>query len=99
MNRSIVLFTLFILFSLNAGADLTSPTTPIAEIERARKRLYNGGRDEEDLKVLGALPEFIRRTDERVIQKDVYKSLFNQDLVDDASSSSAAEAEEPETGH
>ncbi|MGE0764589.1 MAG: hypothetical protein AB7N80_15040 [Bdellovibrionales bacterium] len=90
---------ILLIFSFLSSAALASeigePLIPLVEIEKARKRLYPGGRDEEDLKVLASLPESIRKTDERVIQKDVYKTLFNQELKNDA----PEEASEPEIGH
>lgn len=54
-----------------------------AEGPRARDRQYAGGRDEEDLKVQNPLPDVVRRTDELSIQKEVYKTLFKQELKDD----------------
>lgn len=81
-----------LVFSVLAQASELSPT-PLSEIERVRKRLYPGGRDEEDLKVLASLPEAMRKTDERVIQKDVYKSMFNQELVDEADEGAEPEVE------
>ncbi len=48
------------------------------------KRLYPGGADEEDLKVQPAIPDAVVRTDARGIQKEVYKSLYNQELKDEA---------------
>ncbi len=84
-----------IVFGAPTFASEISPNlTPATEIERARKRLYPGGRDEEDLKVLASLPEAPRKTDTRSIQKEVYKNLFDQDLKDDEGESS-----EPEAGH
>jgi hypothetical protein len=74
------------------ASEIIEPLTPMSEIEKVRKRLYPGGRDEEDLKVLAALPEATRKTDERAIQKEVYKGLFNQELSD-----SPDEGAEPET--
>ena len=48
------------------------------------KRTYPGGADEEDLKVQTALPEAALRTDARGIQKEVYKTLYNQELKDES---------------
>jgi hypothetical protein len=47
------------------------------------KRTYPGGADEEDLKVQPRLPEASLKTDARSIQKEVFKSLYNQELKDD----------------
>lgn len=90
------LISLLILVSaISSYASEISPNlTPTAEIERSRKRLYPGGRDEEDLKVLASLPEAARKTDTKSIQKEVYKNLFDQELKDDEGESS-----EPEAGH
>lgn len=78
------LLAILCLFSLVASAsEISSPLTSTEEIERARKRQYPGGRDEEELKVLVALPEFSRKTDDKTIQKEIYKNLFNQELKED----------------
>lgn len=58
-------------------ASLVLPTS-------SAKRLYPGGGDEEDLKVLSALPEAISHTDARSIQKEVYKGLYNQELKEES---------------
>ena len=47
------------------------------------KRTYPGGADEEDLRVLPALPEAALKADARSVQREVYKALYNQDLKDD----------------
>ena len=47
------------------------------------KRSYPGGADEEDLRVLPALPEAAMKTDTRTVQREVYKTLYNQDLKDE----------------
>jgi hypothetical protein len=47
------------------------------------KRSYPGGADEEDLRVLPALPEAALKTDSRSVQREVYKALYNQELKDD----------------
>lgn len=49
----------------------------------AKKRTYPGGGDEEDLRVLAALPEAAMKTDSRSLQREVYKQLFNQELKED----------------
>lgn len=59
-------------------ASLTLPSS-------AAKRTYPGGSDEEDLKVLASLPEAAVRTDARSIQKEVFKTLYNQELKDESS--------------
>lgn len=91
--KTMVIFVLALFGMAAAASELSAPMTPLSEIERVRKRLYPGGRDEEDLKVLVALPEAMRKTDERVLQKEVYKNLFNQDLQLDE-----GESAEPEAG-
>ncbi len=48
------------------------------------KRTYPGGADEEDLRVLTTLPEAALRTDARGIQKEVFKSLYNQELKEES---------------
>lgn len=49
--------------------------------ERARKRLYPGGRDEEDIKVYEAAVMAERKLNRRLIEKDVYKQLFSEELA------------------
>jgi hypothetical protein len=49
--------------------------------DRARKRLYPGGRDEEDLKVYESAVTAERKFNKRTVEKDVYKQLFNEDLA------------------
>lgn len=83
--------TLAAMPKVSFAAEVTAPLTPLAEIEKARKRLYMGGRDEEDLKVLAVLPEAIRKTDQRVIQNEVHKALFNQELKTDSPDESEGE--------
>ena len=90
--RRFVIVALFLIFPLQGFA---AETTSLVDIEKARKRLYIGGRDEEDLKVLAALPEAIRKTDERVIQNEVHKVLFNEELKTEA----AEDAVDSEIGH
>lgn len=59
---------------------------PSALVTPPVKRLYPGGADEEDLKVQPAISDVSVRTDARGIQKEVYKSLYNQELKDEAHS-------------
>lgn len=47
------------------------------------KRAYPGGADEEDLRVQPTLPEAALKTDTRSVQREVFKSLYNQELKDD----------------
>ncbi len=47
------------------------------------KRNYPGGADEEDLQVQAAVPEAALQTDARSLQREVFKSLYNQELKDD----------------
>ena len=47
------------------------------------KRNYPGGLDEEDLQVQASIPEAALHTDSRTLQREVYKSLYNQELKDD----------------
>ena len=93
--KQLLLTGLFLFSLVTSASELVAPMTPLNEIERVRKRLYPGGRDEEDLKVLAALPESIRQTDERAIQQEVHKALFNQELQLDEAEDSA----EPEVGN
>lgn len=49
-----------------------------------QKRTYPGGADEESLFVLTRLPEAPLRTTSRQIQKEVYKTIYNQELKDES---------------
>ncbi len=44
------------------------------------KRTYPGGADEEDLKVQAHLPEAVQKTDSQVVTKEVYKTLYNEEM-------------------
>lgn len=89
---------IFLVLTLICGvdvfaADYFSSDVSLSEIEKARKRVYAGGRDEEDLKVLATLPEAIRKSDTRTVQREVYKDLFKEDLKEEPSE------QEPESEH
>ena len=56
---------------------------PSALTLQPRKRTYPGGSDEEDLRVMAALPEAEIRTDARTLQRDVYKTVYNQELKEE----------------
>jgi len=89
--RAILILFSFLILSNGFAGEILSPATPLEEIEKARKRLYAGGRDEEDLKVLATLPEAARQHDERSVQREVFKNIFNQDMVEEIPSSSEAD--------
>ena len=44
---------------------------------------FPGGADEEDIRVLTALPEVPLSADSRAVQREVYKDLFKQELKDE----------------
>ncbi len=80
-------WTVIALFLVSASAlanDVEVDRDPSALVTPPVKRLYPGGADEEDLKVQAAIPDAVVRTDARGIQKEVYKSLYNQELKDEA---------------
>jgi len=56
---------------------------PSALTLQPRKRSYPGGADEEDLRVMANLPEAEIRTDARGLQREVYKSVYNQELKEE----------------
>lgn len=97
MFRSIgiIIFALFFMqiFSVNSSR-VWANETPIKVIspeeasEIARKRLYPGGADEEDLRVLPQLPDAQVKVNFRQVQKDVLG-----DMIPDESDESAPEAE------
>lgn len=64
--------------------------------EKARKRLYPGGRDEDDLKIMSSATSAKRKLNRREIEKEVFKQLFNEDLkqsAEDAESEADIEEE------
>ena len=68
----LVLFLMNSFSGVNAQGNLLNDESMA---EKARKRMYPGGADEEDLKVRDALPYPIRKVDPRAIQKQVFKNL------------------------
>jgi hypothetical protein len=55
--------------------------------ETALKRKYPGGTDEEDLSVRPYLPEAPLTTNTRMVQREVFRSLYNQELKDERADS------------
>jgi hypothetical protein len=72
----------FSAWALDEGAEFEFERDP-ASIPVSTKRTYPGGADEEDLTVQTQLPEATLKTDARGIQKEVYKSVYNQELKDE----------------
>ena len=71
-------------FPARAADDLQElDRDPASTFVPVTKRSYPGGADEEELKVQPILHEVVLRTDARSLQKEVYKTLFNQDLKDE----------------
>ena len=67
--------------ALEESADGGREPAAVAPMQNAAgKRAYPGGADEEDLRVLPALPEAALKTDARSVQREVYKNLYNQEL-------------------
>ena len=63
--------------------------------EKARKRLYDGGRDEDDIKIMASASSARRKLNRREIEKEVFKQLFNEDLKESAETlESEADVEE-----
>ncbi len=62
--------------------------------EKARKRLYPGGRDEEDLIVHPQAIIARRKLNRREVEKEVYKQLFNEELKGASESDVEVEPEE-----
>ena len=60
-----------------------APRDPSALVIPPRKRAYPGGADEEDLRVQPALADAEIKMDSRTLQRDVYKSVFNQELKEE----------------
>lgn len=96
MKMWIVLISFFALPAMAQDEFLSEEPVPseIGEFDMGRepasvpstlnaKRTYPGGADEEDLRVLPALPEAALKADARAVQREVYKALYNQELKDD----------------
>lgn len=79
MILRILLLSLTLACGAGYAADMGESGTPAVN-----KRTYPGGADEEDLRVLQSLPEAALKTDTRRIQKDVFKTLYNQELKDES---------------
>lgn len=66
---------LLTLIGFRAGAAEIGPQPDAATVERARKRLYPGGRDEEDLRVLNRVPEASLKSDRAAVREQVLRSM------------------------
>lgn len=86
MNK-LVLILGFISFSAVAQDFLSEPEPadrdPAAIAPMTVKRNFPGAQDEEDLRVQAQLPEAAMRADTRGMQREIYKSLFNQELKEE----------------
>lgn len=78
---------------LNRNADQLSEKEMVLQ-EKARKRLYPGGRDEEDLIVHPQAIVAQRKLNRREVEKEVYKQLFNEELKGSSESDTGAEGNE-----
>jgi len=85
MNKLILILG-FISFSAVAQDFLSEPEPerdPAAAQPLNVKRSYPGAQDEEDLRVQTALPEAAMRADTRGMQREIFKSLYNQELKEE----------------
>jgi hypothetical protein len=55
-----------------------------ASVQTSAKRTCANCQDEEELRVLAALPEAPLKTNARSVQKEVFKALYNKELKDAA---------------
>ncbi|MCB0411523.1 MAG: hypothetical protein KDD22_03300 [Bdellovibrionales bacterium] len=76
-------------YSRKSMAGEMEPLIDSSISEKARKRLYPGGRDEEDLKVQAQLSEPALKYDRRTVREEVLRSLG----ASGGSSSSPTEAD------
>lgn len=81
--RLLMFLLLSFSFAAFAEDELVDLDREPAAMTPASKRAYPGGSDEEDLQIQSALPDASLKTDSRSVQREVYKSLFNQDLKED----------------
>ena len=88
MNKLILILG-FISFSAAAQEFLSEPDAATVDRDPAAvqplntKRSYPGAQDEEDLRVQTQLPEAAMRADTRGMQREIYKSLYNQELKEE----------------
>ena len=87
MNKLILILGFFAFTSSAIAEDFLSEPEPERDIASVApltvKRTYPGGNDEEDLRVQSALPEASMRADTRGIQREIFKSLYNQELKEE----------------
>ncbi len=81
------ILSLLLMWAVSAGAEEffeNQDRDPAAILNPSpRKRAYPGGADEGDLVVQNRLPEAALKTDQRSLQRGVYKALFNHELKDE----------------
>ncbi len=80
----VFLFSAYAVLAQELESDRGPASTMVAPTTANPKRTYPGGADEEDLSVRATLPEAALRTDARSIQKEVYKTIYNQELKDES---------------
>lgn len=61
---------------------------PAAIQPPSHRRNYPGSADEDDLRVMPALPEAPLKTNARILQREVFKRLYNQELKEDSQNDS-----------
>jgi hypothetical protein len=66
-----------------AADELVEMDREPASVTPPSKRAYPGGADEEDLQIQSAMPEAGLRMNSRSLQREVFKSLYNQELKED----------------
>lgn len=90
---SLVLVPVFATAEMNQSVDQMSEKEMVIQ-EKARKRLYPGGRDESDLIIHPQAIIASRKLHRREVEKEVYKQLFNEELKGDSGSPEGEEESE-----
>jgi hypothetical protein len=75
-NLFFLSFVVFLFSSWTAGAQETAVEQQFHE--KALKRQYPGGRDEEDLKVMSQVPDPVVKVSKRTVEGQVLKSMSGQ---------------------
>lgn len=75
-KQPLILIVFILIASISGPFALAQESLSEAQYnEKAKKRLYPGGRDEEDLKVMDAVPEPLVKYYKSTVQSDVLRSM------------------------
>lgn len=83
LGLSLVLCASFSVWAEDELIDASDREPAAVSVPSVNKRLYPGGADEDDLLVQARLPEAGLKTDQRSLQRGVFKNLYNQEMKED----------------